>query len=706
MKKSAFWLLIPMLFASFGCLKEDSIKEESAMHSLDATFEEINPETRVGFDLDDNAKFFWTKGDAIAIGTGDPLYKFTTEATTGSESATFTGDAAPKGYAIYPWASIDPRASKDPETGIDGTVLRYNFKKDYTYRTVDSDFFNKGMSVDVPMWAKVEEGSIHFKHLGGVIAFKFPEIGAGNDQVFTLTADKKISGTFKTDLSVTDLSVTDPNENEPTLVSEDTDNDSEKSVTIHFSLDQTRSAVFYVPVPVGTYTFTASLKSGDETLWENEYSGLKVKRKSIRYTEVTNHEVNAGASAEDDSNVKGAMEGSTKVELLSVNGEESIITIPKKAAVSAKEEHSLTISKIETNTQTLTITEEAEAGAGDSSIDKLTVKIPDNSLSSLIIDMPETTVTLAPNGNNIKLNEVTASTADNTLVVAKNLTITKLIVNKGNIRLQAGAKIDAIERGTENSNKVIVIYEGSKPEIDVDENKVEFRSAAYEAFMAGMKQSGNVTLTEDIKLTNIQTITIPAGVEITLDLGGHTISNTSNLSTGNFNLFDVRGKLTVKNGTITTKHLHNMGWGASTQIFNVTAGGILNIEDANCENLGGSDMAFVAHLNNWGEVTLNVDNSTLSSTYMAVRVFNSGNDMNNVRISNSELVGSNYSLWVHNYTIDDFGTQEKVEAHKLLLNLDIYNEKNNNTFTCAIAPVRLGFTNAILLDQYGKKIQQ
>lgn len=686
MKRTAFWLLIPMLFASFGCLKEDSIKEESAAYSVNATFEEINPETRVGFDLENNAKFFWTKGDAIAIGMGDPLYKFTTDDATGSSSATFMGNVSPIGYAVYPW-----NAAKEIENG----VLTYEFKKEYDYKTIDRDFFSC-ISVDVPMWAKVKNEGLSFKHLGGVIAFRFPEIPAGNDQVFTLTANKKISGTFETDLS----------ESEPIFKAVDTDDVSEKTVTIRFSLDKKRPAVFYVPAPVGEYDFTASLKSGkDEPDWTGTYSGLKVNRRSIRYTTVKTYTIAGGEAAEDDSNVKDVMESNTNVELWSVNSPSASIKIPKKAADTDKE-HTLTISKIDENTKKLEIKEETGAESGESSIEKLTVKIPSNYLTSLTVNLPETTVTLLPNGNNVTLNEVSATTADNTLIVGKNLTIKKLIVNKGNIRLQSGATVKAIERGDANTNKVIVIYEGTKPEITVDENEVEFRSAAYEVFMAGMKQSGTVTLTEDLVFSNINTITIPKGTDITLDLAGHTITNTSDLSSSNFNLFDVRGKLTVKNGTITTEHLYNMGWSSSTQIFNVTDGGILNIENATCKNLGGSDMAFVAHLNNWGEVTLNVDKCVLSSTYMAVRVFNSGTHMNNVTISNSELIGNNYSFWVHNYTIEDFGTQEKVDSQKSLLNLDIYNDKNNNIFTCGIAPVRLGFTNAILLDEYGEVIEQ
>ena len=209
---------------------------------------------------------------------------------------------------------------------------------------------------------------------------------------------------------------------------------------------------------------------------------------------------------------------------------------------------------------------------------------------------------------------------------------------------------------------------------------------------------GNAILFGDLELNSVYTLA--SGKTLVLDLNGKNISSTSTATGTNYNLFDVRGNLTVKNGTIEIEHTGtNMGWGNSTNVFNVTAGGVLNIVDAEVNNLGGSDMGFVAHLNNWGEVTLNVENSVLTSNYVAVRVFNSGNDMNNVTIKNTTLQGANYAFWVHNYTVADFGTQEKADAHKALLNLDIFG--NGNTFIAAKSAVRLGFTNEIFVDENG-----
>ena len=234
-----------------------------------------------------------------------------------------------------------------------------------------------------------------------------------------------------------------------------------------------------------------------------------------------------------------------------------------------------------------------------------------------------------------------------------------------------------------------------------------------EAVAKAMELNKPVEFIQNVAIDADETITVPAGKELTLNLNGYTLSGVSDQTGSNRNMFDVRGTMTVNgantltraaaegNGCITIKHVgDNMGWGASTNVFNVTAGGVLNIKNVHAINFGGSDMGFVAHLNNWGEVTLNVENSTLESNYVAVRVFNSGPDMNNVTIKNSTLKGGSYAFWVHNYTEADFGSKDKAEAQKELLNFNIFNGTNifigkNDT------PVRFGFTNSVYADENG-----
>ena len=442
MKRTSIWLLAAMLLASVGCLKEEQAGE-ALNYRLNATVEEFIPETRAGFsDLQNGAKFFWTEGDAIAVGSGT-YHKFTTNAKTGSPTATFSGTGKPVGYAVYPFGRVK---------GISGNELTYEYAREYNYKTVDTDFFN-GMSVDLPMWAAVEGENVSFMHLGGVIAFKFPNLEHGNDQTFTVIADQKISGKYTVDLS-TDT---------PQIAATETENGAEKIVIIKFSLNQAQDAVFYVPIPVGTYSLKAVLKNGDKE-FEMEVGGLEVVRKGIRYTTVTTHTLQGSTegTVSDESQVKEAMESSTDVVLTGVDGIDSTIEMPKKAE-NTEVEHTLTISSIANNTDVLTITEETESEDGENSIEKFTVEIPENYLKSLVIDMPETSVTLLPNGNTVSLNEVIATTAENTLNVGANLKIGKIIVNKGKVHLKAGAKVNEIVRGEGNTDVVKVTFEGNLP---------------------------------------------------------------------------------------------------------------------------------------------------------------------------------------------------------------------------------------------------
>ena len=210
--------------------------------------------------------------------------------------------------------------------------------------------------------------------------------------------------------------------------------------------------------------------------------------------------------------------------------------------------------------------------------------------------------------------------------------------------------------------------------------------------LAAVEAEAEVKLFRDV---NIESIVVPAGKNITLDLNGKTLAGESSTAGKNYDMIDVRGTLTVKNGTLTAEFKGtNMGWSASTNVFNVTAGGVLNLRNVAAKNLGGSDMGFVAHLNNWGEVTLNVEDSNLESNYVAVRVFNSGYDPNNVTIRNSVLKGGSYAFWVHNYTADDFGSADKAASQAELLNFDIFD--NGNTFIGKNdTPIRYGMTNSI-----------
>ena len=201
----------------------------------------------------------------------------------------------------------------------------------------------------------------------------------------------------------------------------------------------------------------------------------------------------------------------------------------------------------------------------------------------------------------------------------------------------------------------------------------------------------NITLLNDVEFDKNTTITIPAGVQSTLDLNGHTISVSADKS-GNQELFLVKGDLTVKNGSIEMTAENNQGWNAMAAIFDVTAGGELTLDKVNA-SVSGTDMNFIVHLNNWGSATATITDCDFDLSYVAVRAFNSGYDMNTVTIKNTDVTGGARLFWVHNYTSE--GKDDST------LTLDIYG--NGNTCEHA-APVRFGFSNSVAFDLEGNAI--
>lgn len=262
-----------------------------------------------------------------------------------------------------------------------------------------------------------------------------------------------------------------------------------------------------------------------------------------------------------------------------------------------------------------------------------------------------------------------------------------------------------------------------KPEYDEDDKygaidgQVYVKVANIEEFNAAFADENVdiIILTDDIVLdtpltrsSTDPTLVISADKALTIDLNNHTLSATSSATGKNYNMFDVRGTLAVKNGTMEYEHKgDNMAWNNFAEIFYVGFNGTLNLNGVTAKNLGGSDMAYVIDMVNATNITVNVENSTLESTYIPIRVFNnSKTGVNNVSIKKSTLKGK-YCFWVQYWLAD--GRDEA--ALQNTLKLDIFNsaegKSNENTFTYANdnnAPVLYGFNEAVYFDEFGQQI--
>ncbi|MBQ2784789.1 MAG: hypothetical protein IJE99_07330 [Alistipes sp.] len=343
---------------------------------------------------------------------------------------------------------------------------------------------------------------------------------------------------------------------------------------------------------------------------------------------------------------------------------------------------------------------------------------------------------IGTSGNYIVMNDIRVTEADvlvaSTLAATRSTTTTTTInlngftitiANDSNeplVTLDEGEKVvfagdGAIEKDPntngdfiDNSNdNTEVVFAGADYDEEVfTENVTDYANDFINAF----NTETGYTLLADIIVK--QSLTLPEGKSFELDLNGKTLSAINSISDKNNDgqltsadnvvFIDVRGNLTVKNGTMTLKHTgDNYGWNACTELFYVGFNGTLNLNGVHAENLGGSDMAYVVDMVNATNITVNVANSTLKSTYIPFRVFNNGSGMNNVTINNSTLEGVSRAFWVHIYSNADNGGKGVKSS---TLNLDIFG--NGNTFI-ASNPNRIiefGYTDEINFNAEGEQI--
>lgn len=293
-------------------------------------------------------------------------------------------------------------------------------------------------------------------------------------------------------------------------------------------------------------------------------------------------------------------------------------------------------------------------------------------------------------------------------IVVENTTTTDGIdggfVNEGTIVIEGGN----LDEGTiNNTTGEVTITNGNVDSNVVTGNTDDVTNYAAE-LLAAIAEGGEYTLGADVTIANNNAnnsigYQLPADKTLVLDLNGHTISTYSTDITSSIGAFvDVRGTLTVKNGTITTMQKNDYDWNKGAEIFYVGFGGTLNVENATLENLGGSDMAYCIDLVNADKgITVNVNNSTLKSTYIPFRIFNNGGGMNNVNIQNSTLEGTSRALWVHIYSDKDNGGKGVKDA---TLNLNFFG--NGNTFI-ASNPNRIiefGYDNVLNYDANGNLV--
>ena len=247
------------------------------------------------------------------------------------------------------------------------------------------------------------------------------------------------------------------------------------------------------------------------------------------------------------SNITEAADALTKcdnVVVATAPTTDAAIALPKYETA----DKAVSITLPETTNHTVTINY-ASSTAASNPPKELTIIAPQT--KKLVIEAEQTTVYL----NGTKYEEIEAGTAKNTLVINDGVTVGKLTVNAGNVKVFGKGMISAIANGTENAD-TIYIYASRQAQLPSPLPGI-FKKVSLEAenLKEAMAEGGAYQLKEDVDITG-RSIEIPADKTATLDLNGKTITAANREVDG----ITVYGNLTLKDSKGNGRIVANKDW--------------------------------------------------------------------------------------------------------------------------------------------------
>lgn len=230
------------------------------------------------------------------------------------------------------------------------------------------------------------------------------------------------------------------------------------------------------------------------------------------------------------SEVADALKTCDNVVVTTAPTEDTTIELPKYTAT----DKAVSITLPETTNKTVTINYTNDAGNSNPP-KELTIIAPQT--KKLVIDAKQTTVYL----NGTKYDEIEAGTAENTLVINDGVTVSKLTVKAGNVKVFGKGVITTILKSTENTG-ITYIYASNQAQFPATlPQGFEKVSLEAENLKEAMAEGGVYQLKEDVDIAG-RSIEIPAGTAATLDLNGNTITAANRGVDG----IAVYGNLTLK----------------------------------------------------------------------------------------------------------------------------------------------------------------
>ncbi len=530
---------------AFSCSQEEF--ENSGRKgniTVNATFEGAGTDTRTT--VNDKYKILWQDTDALGLfcSNAESNYsntKLEYASGAGQTSATFNG-SKPSGetavFSIYPYQQ---------NMSVSGNTLTM---------TLPATLTNYNGSSNGPMYAKVTNpdnlSALSFKHMAAMIKLTVNKIPA-EATTFKIIASNNIAGICTVDLTAADpiLAVT---------------SDESKEITASFTASaDIKSRNFYIPLPTGTYSsITAQLTNGSDKVYFTKTLNDKILgRRDILVVppldcvvvEATTPSALSTALADSKNLPQEAPTAATVTDIAvsgsfnTTSGSNDGIAIP----VLQNSDINLTFNTAPTTSTAapLTLTDKTNTSVSApaaTATNSVSLAVPETTAEqeapSVAITMPSTTVTLAAVGNKATYNEVTATTAQQTLIINAGVTVKKLTVKGGNLKIYG--KVEQLVHDA--GNTTIYIIKGTEASLPATIDSKFVVQSDVAVLKTAFANGEDFKLSADADITG-QSVSVPAGKSVVLDLNGYTLT-ADNSATGKI---IVLGKMTLKDSSTEKK---------------------------------------------------------------------------------------------------------------------------------------------------------
>jgi len=517
MKTSKLFVLILLSVLVASCQNEDDVFDVNQNVKIEASIEQPG-KTRTSLS---GTQVLWGEGDALKVfvGAATAANKFVlsdeqgdgqgigyTNALFDAEGRFQIGAGIENGspfanLAYYPYVET-LSVAKESDNYVINTALPEEQK--YTVESFGPGAF--------PMVSVADGFNFVFKNVASIL--KVTLKGEAKIIKATVKSDsKKLAGS---------CTVTVPVDKIPVVVVDETtgSNMVVLSCGAGVQLNNETGTEFLFVIPPGTYDandLTLTFYDSSNQYFESKITALNTFKRSEYLNFERVYSVTGKASGVDAAN-EALSSGSKKVSVIVADTDEKpTLTLPES---SSDEPTELSFEAIPSGKKVI-IQGESENASVSKSV-KISASFEATSSNSFDINLPKSTVTLGANGESAIYNEVTASTAEETLIISQNVTVNSLKIKKGHVIVH-GSIGDILREGTENGDVTYIIKEESANITGtVGEGCVVVSAAEYNLRKA-IKNNNEVVLNSNVTLTDAITI----NKAVTVDLNGYTIENKS-----------------------------------------------------------------------------------------------------------------------------------------------------------------------------------